>query len=409
MSTKYIGLPDIDSAPDVFETPDEPETTLRPTDFDANEDAPRREVSENIDQSGLPDRQAAGRMFRRRKREDTYRPGRIRSASSSSDTPSKPIRETTAVRLKRLQAELSELEKDIAQKSSDPPAENHSDEEQKEKRKSVLPPRPIKDLVGEMGKLRERLGSLENHLQDNVGMRLRSGEEDGWRDRFESLKIVTLPEKEGKGLDGKDRTHEIPMSNLSNLDERLALLENAIGLSTEVADHNPTPLLTTMTKLDHLLLLLTNPRNLDAISRRVKLLLVDLDRAAAASRRAPPTTTTTYKPDLPSLTQTEYQSLLSLFSLLPRLDPLLPILPPLLIRLRSLSTLHDEAGSIADKLNSLRETERIGMEETKELRDAVKNVQESTTRSTEQVEKNWNGLDGRLKELEKRLWDLKNG
>ena len=100
------------------------------------------------------------------------------------------------------------------------------------------------------------------------------------------------------------------------------------------------------------------------------MLLVDLDRATAASRRNPGTTATQPSDKTSSnvtLSASEYQSLQSLFALLPRLDPLLPIIPPLLARLRSLASLHAEAGSVAAGLKKLQDGDKRTEDEIKEL------------------------------------------
>jgi nuclear migration protein JNM1 len=108
MNSKYQGLPDIvsiaveldsrnrscrfkDTAPDIFETADEPEPPLRPVgplslfstarrrmltmgqndNGIAEDDAPPKPTSEAIDSSGLPARRKAERVFGR----GTRRPG----------------------------------------------------------------------------------------------------------------------------------------------------------------------------------------------------------------------------------------------------------------------------------------------------------------------------------------------
>jgi nuclear migration protein JNM1 len=170
-------------------------------------------------------------------------------------------------------------------------------------------------------------------------------------------------------------------------------------------DQVSSPLLPTLGKLDHLLSLLTHPRHLDAISRRVKLLLVDLDRAAAAARSR----TTTTQPERGSnvtLSQAEFTELQSLFSLLPRLDPLLPILPPLLARLRSLSGLHADASEVAEGLRRLQADDRRTGEEKVELERVVKGVQEGLGDAARGIERNWEGLETRMRGLEGRIQAL---
>lgn len=169
-----------------------------------------------------------------------------------------------------------------------------------------------------------------------------------------------------------------------------------------------TPLLPSLARSDHLLSLFTQPRHLDAISRRVKLLLVDLDRAATASRRNVHQTpnlgsSPEKQPSTITLSQLEHGQLQELFNILPRLDPLLPILDPLLTRLRSLQGLHAEAGEVAEGLKRLQAEKKDQTEETADMRRVVDEVQKGITEAAGGIEKNWKSLEARLGDLDERI------
>ncbi|RSH90456.1 hypothetical protein EHS25_001061 [Saitozyma podzolica] len=455
--SKYRGLPDIDTAPDVFETADEPEPPLRPNeDGLGDEDAPIKAASEGIDGSGLPARRKAERVFGRGSRrpgdtgEAKFRPRlpplRRRSGSTASEesiTP--PPRETPAARLRRLKAELVEVEREItagsAGPSTLPPApagEGSVDDEARDrgkegKRKSVLPLKEKVDLISELTALRERMGEID---LDAAGSGTGAGSaEEEWEARLQRLAGGSGP---GSGLPasgagngivrGNGGDHDVSTGTrasagagstglpsegglkLSELDRRLASLEDLVGPSGEGINPTTTstPLLTTLSRLDHLVALLTQPRHLDAISRRVKLLLVDLDRAAAASRRplAAPSSVPDKQSSSVTLSGAEYANLQTLFAVLPRLDPLLPILPPLLARLRSLAVLHAEASEIADGLRTLQSEDKRTGEEVKEMEEVVRNVQAGLAESVLAVQKNWEGVEGRMRSLDERVSKL---
>ena len=172
-----------------------------------------------------------------------------------------------------------------------------------------------------------------------------------------------------------------------------------------------TPLLPSLAKTDHLLSLLTQPRHLDAISRRVKLLLVDLDRAASARRTLPGQTpnlssSPEKQPTSLSLSALEYNQLQTLFNLLPRIDPLLPILDPLLTRLKSLQGLHAESADVAEGLRKLQSGRKGLDEERGELGTVVEEVQKGIEEAVGGIEKNWKSLETRLEALDKRIKDL---
>jgi nuclear migration protein JNM1 len=133
---------------------------------------------------------------------------------------------------------------------------------------------------------------------------------------------------------------------------------------------------------------------------------VDLDRAAAAAKRNPQSTTSSDQPSSLNLSQAEHFQLTSLFALLPRLDPLIPILPPLLNRLQSLSGLHAEAGDVIEGLRRLQTDEGDSTEELRDLHKLAKTVQDGITESAKGIERNWTGVEARLKNLEERLGKL---
>lgn len=201
----------------------------------------------------------------------------------------------------------------------------------------------------------------------------------------------------------------------------------------------------TLSRLDHLLTLLTQPRHLDSISRRVKVLVSELERLHESRRKlgdtrplnvalsggmtvTVPGTIEVAKSNLsasiaPSgatsglavprpgvggemVPPDSLQKLDALFSLLPRLDPLLPLTPRLLTRLRSLATLHSSATSFAETLTGLRsEVERLG-EGEKGLGEVLDRLENTFGENESKLAGNLAGLDGRVGELVLRLTAL---
>ncbi|OCF31869.1 hypothetical protein I317_02952 [Kwoniella heveanensis CBS 569] len=456
MSTKYQGLPDIDTAPDIFETPDEPDTLLRPNDNGlGDDDVPVKINVEGIDNTGLPSRRKAERVFGRgAKRPDpsnlTSRPRlpplsrHVSTSSSSSSSGSEDDipttrqvpRESTASRLRRLKAELAEVEAELASKpppGTDQPTAVQKDAMLEGKRRSVLEARRPVDVLSELTGLKERLKRVDVDGVSSIeaqeeGESAQSGSSSEWRERLERLSQFRkqIPSGEGEGGPASDgaaeRAGQLSGENsLRCIDKRLAVVEDALGPIGDGVDHvsGSSPLIPTLNKHDHLLALLTQPRHLDAISRRIKLLLVDLDRAAAASKRNPMTSASGgtaaaggggqgEKSSSLSLSQAEYQNLQSLFNILPRLDPLLPILSPILARLRSLNTLHAEASEIAESLRKLQGEDKRSTEQIGELKAFTEKVAHGLDEASEGVLRNWDAVEGRLKSLDERLKNLES-
>jgi nuclear migration protein JNM1 len=275
------------------------------------------------------------------------------------------------------------------------------------------------DLVSEVAKLQDRLAAL-----DGGGDGVPSAEQ-AWRSRLagDNVDEPAIDESHDAALRPSQ-----PALGSAELDRRLAALEKLVGTSGEGIDtvspytivtHTQTPsgsLLPSLARYEHLLSLLSQPRHLDAVSRRIKLLLVDLDRAAAASRRAGVSTGTgagagagaagDSRPSNVTLSSAEYAQLESLFTLLPRLDGLLPIVPPLLARLQSLATLHVEAADMAERLARIEGDDRDGREDVGEMMALLKAVQEGVGESRETVVRNWEAVEGRMKALEERIGRL---
>lgn len=176
-------------------------------------------------------------------------------------------------------------------------------------------------------------------------------------------------------------------------------------LTLDVYQSSPLspPLLPLITRLNTQLTLLTQPRHIDSISRRLKLLLTDLDRVSTSQQHtshrrqnsqpntAPPTNAIVHEQLLPLLT---------------RLGPSLPQIPHILTRLRTLSALHTSAAEFHDTLEGLEEEQRKMREALEELDGAVKTVESSLVENQGLVKGNVSGLEERVEGLLRRLDEL---
>jgi nuclear migration protein JNM1 len=167
----------------------------------------------------------------------------------------------------------------------------------------------------------------------------------------------------------------------------------------------PTPLLPLLTRLNTQLTVLAQPRHLDNISRRLKLLLSDLDRLAAANQQqrrsaaaeGDSSNTTTAPAALPASLQEQLAPALA------RLVPALPQIPHILARLRTLSTLHTSAAQFGSTLSALEEEQRQSREALDALNQAVEGVEGSLAENGRVVKGNVTGLEERIAALTKRL------
>lgn len=185
-----------------------------------------------------------------------------------------------------------------------------------------------------------------------------------------------------------------------------------------------SPILPTLSKLQHLLTLLNQPRQLDSIARRVKGLTSELDKLHEARRKlgdtrplnvalnggltvvvgdlsdAPPTRPELLDPNLPA---DALQKLDTLFNLLPRLEPLIPLTPRLLSRLRSLATLHASAATFASTLAALEaEVQRLG-EGAGGMDQVLRGLEQSLAENDARVQGNLTGLETRIADVLRRM------
>lgn len=175
------------------------------------------------------------------------------------------------------------------------------------------------------------------------------------------------------------------------------------------------------TRLNTQLTVLTQPRTIDAISRRLKLLLTDLDKlsahpAGASAAKAvasglpqanghasAPSTTGANPAGLTPASQLQAE----LTPVLQRLAPHLPSISHILTRLRTLSSLHAAAAEFQRTLSAVENeqtNQRSGMDE---LLRAIERLEDSVSENGEVARRNVEGLEGRIGGLEERLQALK--
>ena len=332
-----------------------------------------------------------------------------------------------SARLRFLQQELVTLEAEVAKSNV------HSSEKEKKKDAGQMIDglKDIKSRLEMIGKTRgkEGRGRLVEAIQSS-----------GSRD-------AGLSHSRGPSLGGrKDEKEREREKEIAELDRRLGELERLVGSSSAALDEVsgkrvmqgglrlliycfvskssplPPPLLPMFTRLNTQLTVLTQPRTIDAISRRLKLLLTDLDklsahpagasaaRAAAsglpqANGYAPPPSTSTSGPNPAGLTPaSQLQS--ELTPILQRLAPHLPSIPHILTRLRTLSSLHAAAAEFQRTLSAVENeqvNQRSGMDE---LLRAIEKLEDSVSENGEVARRNVEGLEGRIAGLEQRLQDL---
>ncbi|QRV96628.1 dynamitin domain-containing protein [Ceratobasidium sp. AG-Ba] len=371
-AAKYANLPDIDlEGHDVYETPD---VVTPPNEVDSDEDDGRRKQpepghGEELDDGPLPPTEDSGRYFRHAERRarrqralysyPSSTPSTSRSASPSKDDL--PLSE----RIAAMKRDLIVLEAEAA-RGLDAGAE---------------PSDLMKELSDVRGRL-ARVGGRARLVQAVVNGK--SQPVDGSNESGARVK----PEISAGGAVG---------GGVVEMDRRIAQLEKLVGSSGTSLDESsslPQPLLPHLTRISTLLTLLTQPRHIDSISRRLKLLLTDLERYNASSGSG----VSGSAPVPPALAE--------LAPLLQRLAPNLTTIPAVLARLKTLSALHASAAGFGESVTGLEEDQRRTRAGLAELEEAVQGLESSIGENERTVRGNVEGLETRIAALEERLAGL---
>ncbi|KAH7915186.1 Dynamitin-domain-containing protein [Hygrophoropsis aurantiaca] len=420
MSTnKYADLPDIDTAPDVYETEDifpssqaekgessddEPSTARARGRGGPGDTAGREE----LDRSHLISPDEASKLFRKAERKRrprthyAYPPSPSSSRSGSSRSPS-PHRSSSRIhklplpaRLRALQAELTALETELADPSN--PALQIRE---KAKGEAVDPGEMIRGLVD----VRSRLEKVRKGREGRgklVGVVTGEGDANNGEEHTEHIEEGDMDGKDTINGNVKGKPGAPDVRTVIEMDKRVGELEKLVGsVSATLDEATPLtpPLSPLLTRLNNQFALLTQPRHIDSVSRRLKLLLSDLERVSASQgqkRQQSGASNAT-----PAGTLTSAQD--ALLPLLTRLAPSLPHIPHILTRLRTLSALHASAAEFQRTLSSLEEEQRRTHEALEALKVAVSSVEGSLETNRGTVAANVQGLEERVEAVLSRL------
>jgi nuclear migration protein JNM1 len=233
---------------------------------------------------------------------------------------------------------------------------------------------------------------------------------------------------------------EHTLASLTAFDTRLATLETALGLSAldahpsdAAAAATTTPLLPTLTLLDHQLAALTaasSLASLEAAASKIQKLKADahklarLQRAATGSDPTPTGSDSGRDGDddndddndnddhgsaaspsssAPLLSTHDMKRLETLYALLPNLQALAPTVPALVTRLRSLRTLHTQAARAGRDLDEIEERQGEMERELKMWREGLERVEAAVVQHGEANGRNGNFVKGWVEELEVRV------
>ncbi|PIA92935.1 hypothetical protein CB0940_04363 [Cercospora beticola] len=412
-------LPGLDTAPDVYETYVDDDTTAstagnrsspplpsEPSDTSADEEddddfrgisTRRLHVSGARLRFGEQSRIIETRGADLSDRVDGRRKGyRVKRGGAVQDDD-----ETLEAKIARLRREVeecrAEAEAERRQRKADTDNEDGEDDDG-----YVDATEKLCEMLAE-AQLPEKARKKKGHARNNSGS------------VFHDAPSTAIPDT-GTDRDG-DVNDEHTLTKVSAFEARLAALEQSLGIasldSVTDADSASTPLLPTLTLLDHQLASLTTATSLSSLEQatsRIQKLkseahnLAQLQRAAVSAKSTPAGSDDEEESEAPPLLSSDdMKRLETLYTLLPSLQSLSPIVPPLVERLRSLRTLHSAAANASRDLDDIESRQAEMDKELKMWREGLQKVEEAVEQHGQANGRNGNFVKGWVEDLEARV------
>ncbi|KAF4121363.1 nuclear migration protein JNM1 [Geosmithia morbida] len=433
---KYAGLPDMDDAPDIYETPElTDDTSTVPTAthaqsddefYDVEDDTqiisrsrlridearahflPAHVSSEGVDFSERVD--GKRKSYKASSRRQRILQDGTRELGDLSDDDDD---ESLERRIARLRREVEEVKEVYARKKEAPP------------------PGVASESQAEGGL--DRLQSL-SHVLDEISRPVGtahttpaaaplpapappSGEE---RDATATATATAAVPVNGEATytvtyaPTYDKSHAL--ARAAEFDRRLLMLERGLGIN-----ESPVPeagseglgraILPTLDSLEKQISTLAqaSTANLDAISRRVRSLAAEQDKLNDAREKAKTLREELGAPSGAGAGGEEPEQeakVKALYGILPTIESLTPILPPLLDRLRSLRVIHADAAAAGERLDRIDRDQASLAEELKQWRTGLEKMEGSIGDGNGTSKENLKVMEAWVKDLEGRLASL---
>ncbi|CAK7217718.1 hypothetical protein SEUCBS140593_003303 [Sporothrix eucalyptigena] len=414
LNRKYSALPDLDTAPDIYETPeltDDNSTVLTTTGR-----SPSAEDSDADDNSDADDANSIG-ILRTRVRVDQARSrfhgstvdARGVDFSDRVDGKRKSYRTTT--RRRRQQATLGDLSED--EQGVDDDEDEDSDSPDGLERKIARLKREVEEAKAAYGRQAAKmkaggaggsgaadLSSLSQALDDIAQLA-----DEAPVPVSAAAAPSTAPPSSGPP---PSSAGALALAQTADFDRRLVLLERSIGIDESIGGSTglPRAILPTLDALQRQIGTLADAStaSLDGISRRVRTLAQEADQLAkskAAAAAATGETTPSKTAETPGVP--EDTKINALYGTLPTIESLAPLLPPLLDRLRSLRAIHADAAAASELLDELTRQQADTAAEVKQWRQGLETMEKALRDGEATMGKNAQVMEGWVKGLEARL------
>ncbi|KAJ1881062.1 hypothetical protein H4R99_000545 [Coemansia sp. RSA 1722] len=394
VASKYSNLPDIDlEQPDVYETPDV-------VDSMELDEEPEHPLSEDISTESVTADQAAhrfrlssgdvqGKTALARYQKSLFRTLQLESLGGGLEVSTGTLlSETKEQRLRRLVYETQELKEQLAANGGD----------KKEQSENVK----LMELVGGLNEELEKLGKTGSDgslVASSLWQRLAGGNDDG---------DAVMAEKKHRNKGAEEP---------SVLEQRIACLEKILGGSAGNVGGSASglsagrSLVDSVAKLRQQMDILADPNRIDGIQRRIKQVLVDMDRldiantqaarAVAASSSSSSDDKNTVKLDPAAIKKID-----QVYEKLTAVDALVELAPATAQRLQSLAKLHVEAADAVSRLSKIEREQGSVKEELGTMKEIAESLKAAIGENSSTLKDNMKNLDSRIAALNERVQSL---
>ncbi|KAK0731263.1 Dynamitin-domain-containing protein [Lasiosphaeris hirsuta] len=422
-SRKYAALPDLDSAPDIYETPDltddnstVPATTVRsPSDNEFDDDEDHAAISRSrlrLDQARARFMPAAvdarnvdfsDRLDGRRKsykassrRHRILKDGTEELGDFSDDDDA----ESLTRRVARLKREIEEAR------------EEHGRQKNLEQTKHESA--NLNGQIESLSKALDDISRLNESLTPRsiplTASRVAGQEKQAPEGTGASYTVTYAPSYE--------QTHAL--AKAADFDRRLAVLEKALGVGSAAMpefDSNGLPraiipLLDTLHK-QVTTLSEASTSSLDSISRRVRTLTQEADNleksrrnAKAAQEALASTGAAPVSESASSEDEEQTAKINALYGTIPTIENLTPLIPPLLDRLRSLRMIHADAATASETLIRIEQKQAEMAGDIQQWKEGLEKVESAMKDGDAAVENNMAVMLGWVKDIEGKMAKL---
>ncbi|KAG6030919.1 hypothetical protein E4U40_007571 [Claviceps sp. LM458 group G5] len=425
LNRKYAALPDLDSAPDIYETPEltddnstVPTTTNRAQSddefYDVDEDdddengisrtrlrineARSRFLSGNADTntSRFSDRVDGKRKSYRAssRRQRILHDGTYELGDLSGDDDDGGDDESLERKVARLKREVEEAKADYMKRSTTNNGDSQSE---------AISTEGLRSLSHVLDEIAKPLGLDTTQAPTNAA-----------GPNFTSVNQAEgVPAEDGatytiKYAPSYEQSHAL--AKAADFDRRLLMLEKTLGIGSSSATETGSngllrAILPTLDGLEKQVSTLSqaSTSNLDAISRRVRTLAAEQDKLNETREKAKALREELGKQNPAPVDESEQESKIkALYGILPTIENLTPMLPPLLDRLRSLRAIHADAATASQTLERI-ESQQIEMTgDLKLWKEGLEKIEHSMKDGETLMKENVKVMEGWIQDLEAR-------